>query len=604
MSCKPSKTSPGAGVSGRKANDQVATYLGGHFDFPDIRDLSARLHFSPDTGRIWLDDHRMLLMHARSFGALRQELVETLGLSAARALMMRTGYASGAQDAELAVKVRGHGSFADFFFSGPQLHALEGLVRVEPIRLEADVGQGRFFGEFLWHDSCEDEVHIAAYGIGNEAACWMQTGYASGYTSAFMGRPILYREVECRSTGQNACRLIGKPVSEWGYEAKEDLRYLQPQIFANQDKVPASRAAAVILPPSEPPADTRHMLVGASAGFNTVCHMLEKVARTNATVLLLGESGVGKEIFARTLHRISKRVSNPFVAVNCAAIPEHLVEAELFGVAKGAFIGADASRPGRFERADSGTLFLDEIGALSLPAQGKLLRALQEHEIERIGDRQTRSVDVRVVTATNEELRDCVHRGLFREDLFYRLNVFPITIPPLRERRADIPLLTDYFLRQFCERHEKGAPGFTQRAINALFSYNWPGNVRELENMIERGIILVPDGEPIDISHLFTSGERLEANVLEMSGDGRLNTCGIGATATSVEDSQSERSTKLAVEHLLNSGESLDILHERLLQAAVAKAGGNISKGARMLGITRSRVEYRLKRSARSAGDE
>lgn len=169
--------------------------------------------------------------------------------------------------------------------------------------------------------------------------------------------------------------------------------------------------------------------------------MIERVARTRATVLFLGESGVGKEQFARTLHNISERTSQPFVAINCAAIPEQLIESELFGVEKGAFSGASHSRPGRFERADGGTLFLDEIGTLSLVAQGKLLRALQEGEIERVGDTRVRKVDLRIVAATNEDLRKLVGAGKFREDLFYRLNVFPVQIPPLRDRKEDILLL-------------------------------------------------------------------------------------------------------------------------------------------------------------------
>ena len=596
------------------ANDAGADgrYIDGQFDIPDIRDLAAHLRFSPNTGRIWLDDNRMLLMHSRSLGALRQELVETLGLSAARALMMRMGYASGAQDAEMANKVRG-GSFNDFFLAGPQLHALEGLVRVEVLQMKADVPSGQFFADCLWHDSCEDEVHIAAYGIGSEPACWMQIGYASGYTSVFMGRPILYREVECRSTGHDVCRIIGKPVSEWGEEARDDLRHLQPQSFVNQDRLSVSRATAAapvapvggdepggagVAAPSA--GGWKKMLVGASTGFNVVCHTLEKVAGTNATVLLLGESGVGKEIFAQTLHRISKRAEGAFVAVNCAAIPEHLLEAELFGVEKGAFTGAVTSRPGRFERANGGTLFLDEIGTLTLPAQGKLLRALQEREIERVGDGKTRPVDVRVVAATNEDLRDCVRRGLFREDLFYRLNVFPIRIPPLRERRADIPLLMDYFLKQFCERHSKSISGFTQRAIHALYSYEWRGNVRELENVIERAVILVPEGEPIDVFHLFTSGERLDSDMLEMSGDGRLNVCHAEPAGGAADMQVGGSAVDLALDRLLGSELSLDDLEEELLHAAVRKAGGNISEGARMLGITRPQLDYRLKKSAQA----
>src|SRR5690606_34247683 len=200
-------------------------------------------------------------------------------------------------------------------------------------------------------------------------------------------------------------------------------------------------------------------LVGASAGFNIAFEMTRKVADTQATVLLLGESGVGKEMFARSVHRLSPRKDAPFVAVNCAAMPETLFEAELFGVEKGAYTGADASRPGKFENANNGTIFLDEIGTLSLASQAKLLRVLQEGEVEPVGSAQARPVDARVVAATNIDLRQAVANGTFREDLFFRLNVFPITIPPLRERRADIPLLMAHLLGVFTQRHGRDIPG-------------------------------------------------------------------------------------------------------------------------------------------------
>ena len=218
--------------------------------------------------------------------------------------------------------------------------------------------------------------------------------------------------------------------------------------------------------------------------------MVKKVAPTDATVLFLGESGVGKEIFSHNLHRLSKRAKGPFIAVNCAAIPEQLAESELFGVEKGGFTGATVSRPGRFERAHGGTLFLDEIGTLSFTAQGKLLRALQEGEIERVGDTQVRKVDVRVIAATNVNLRDAVRDGSFREDLYFRLNVFPVRVPPLRDRRDDIPLMMNWFMQRACKKHGKAITGFRERAVDALINYRWPGNVREMENMIERAVIL------------------------------------------------------------------------------------------------------------------
>ena len=262
--------------------------------------------------------------------------------------------------------------------------------------------------------------------------------------------------------------------------------------------------------------------VGISPAFNSVLHIVRRVAPTNATVLFAGESGVGKEVFARMLHRLSARSHKPFIALNCAALPEQLVESELFGVERGAFTGALQTRAGRFERADGGTLFLDEIQILSPSAQGKLLRVLQEGEFERLGDSHTRRVDVRVIAAGNRDLRQAVAAGVFREDLFFRLNVFPIRIAPLRERPEDIPLLMAHFLAKFNRLHGRHVTGFTQRAVDAMLSYDWPGNVREVENVIERGVILAEETGAIDAPHLFTSGERFGDKRYGLDREGKL----------------------------------------------------------------------------------
>jgi two-component system response regulator HydG len=574
--------------------------------YPDIADLMSRLHFSPSEGRIWLGDQRMVLVHTSAMGVLRRELIESLGIDRARGLLTRMGYNSGAHDAELARKVRPSGSLEDMFVVGPQLHMLEGIVAVEPVRLEMDVESGKYYGEFLWKNSSEDEEHVRIYGIGAEVACWMQIGYASAYTSVFMGRPILYREVECRAMGQSCCRIVGKPVEEWGDEAANDLRFLQAESFTKGLSVPTAAIASVSAVsggghPSTPPGFAEHDMVGISAGFNAVCHMVKRVASTQATVLFLGESGVGKEIFAHNLHRISPRSNEPFVAINCAAIPEALVESELFGVEKGAFTGAIQTRIGRFERANGGTLFLDEIGILSMTAQGKLLRVLQEGEIERVGDTQTRRVNVRVVAATNLDLKDEVKAGRFREDLYFRLNVFPIRVPALRERREDIPLLMNHFLRKFCARHGRDIKGFTGRAIDAMLSYEWPGNIREMENIIERGVILATPGGAIDIAQMFTGDEKVEMATFGLGGDGFL---GISPhTPPEMDDadrSEVDRVTQRVSNLLLGGGDdtaaaSLDDIEAALLKSAVRRAEGNLSAAARMLGITRPQLVYRLK---------
>ncbi len=235
-------------------------------------------------------------------------------------------------------------------------------------------------------------------------------------------------------------------------------------------------------------------IVGNSKVMQSVYTLIEQVSKTNATVLILGESGVGKERVAHAIHYDSNRAEMPFVKVNCAALPESLIESELFGHEKGAFTGAAGARIGRFEMAHTGTIFLDEIGDLPPGVQIKLLRILQERELERVGGNETIKVDVRVITATNRNLETLMAEGRFREDLYYRLNVFPVLVPPLRERKTDIMLLTDYFIEKFSKEHEKKIVSISTSTTDMLMNYHWPGNVRELENCIERAVILCTDG--------------------------------------------------------------------------------------------------------------
>src|SRR6202521_3116839 len=298
--------------------------------FPDLADLMGRLHFSTSDGRIWLDDQRMLLVHAKALGWLRREMIEALGMDAARGLLTRMGYYAGARDAQMARRVRSKTSLKDMFMVGPQMHCLEGIGLSEAVRLEFDVERGTHYGGFIWTGATEDEEHIRYFAIGAEPMCWMQIGYASGFSTEFMGRPVLYREVECQSMGQPICRIVGKPVEEWGDEAASDMRYLKAEAFVDGLSAPAvgqhnEGALPVLLPQAVPEEDK---LVGISASFNSVCHMVKRVAPTNATILLLGESGVGKDLFARNVHRLSPRAAKAFVALNCAALPEQLIESE------------------------------------------------------------------------------------------------------------------------------------------------------------------------------------------------------------------------------------------------------------------------------------
>ncbi|HEX8725185.1 MAG TPA: sigma-54 dependent transcriptional regulator [Gemmatimonadaceae bacterium] len=235
------------------------------------------------------------------------------------------------------------------------------------------------------------------------------------------------------------------------------------------------------------------LLVGRSAAMLTVYKTIARVARSSATVLVLGESGTGKELVARAIHGASPRANGPFVAVNCAAIPENLLESELFGHERGAFTGAIARRTGRFEAAIGGTLFLDEIGDMSVALQAKILRAVQEREIERVGGTETRSVDIRLIAATNRNLREAIERGKFREDLYYRLSVVTIQLPPLAQRDSDLLLLTAHFVREFSREYGKSIDKISERALDLLLNHNWVGNVRELRNVVERAVINAVD---------------------------------------------------------------------------------------------------------------
>ncbi|MCJ0764839.1 sigma-54-dependent Fis family transcriptional regulator [Variovorax terrae] len=556
---------------------------------PTLRDLAETLSFSPGDGRIWLNDQRMVLWRSSTYGALRRELIASMGQEPARSLLTRVGYAAGARDAELVRRTWPDSDPVNAFHAGPRMHKLEGIVRPETIRFEFDIARGDFFADYWWHDSSEDDEHIAAFGIGTESACWMQVGYASGYASAFMGKLIIYREVACRSSGAEVCRIVGRPADQWE-DPELDQHYFTPDASAERVRralVPVVSQVSRPRADKPQPAGAATELIGISSSFSAARHLIERVAPTQATVLFTGPSGAGKELFAQTLHRISPRHPAPFVAVNCAAIPDTLIESELFGVERGAFTGATESRAGRFERAKGGTLFLDEIASLSLVAQGKLLRALQERVIERVGGLKVIAVDVRVVAATNVSLRDEVAAGLFRQDLFFRLNVFPITLPSLRERRDDIPLLMEAFLRRYAQLHAREVPGFTPRAVQALLQYDFPGNIRELQNLVERGVIMAAHDEPVDVHHLFRGGEHLQAQALGLDTGGRLTQ----AAALGADGDRLSRPAKGAGNARGPSRKDAAVYRKALVAARF-----NVAEAARQLGLTRAQMAYRCKR--------
>lgn len=545
-----------------------------------INDLKERILFEDEKGCIWLGENRMLLLHAAAFGALRKELIESLGWEQASAMLSRIGFTSGSIDAGLARQVRPTSGIEEMFAVGPQLHALEGVVYVKPVRVEFDDKTGDFHGEFIWENSVEAEEHLKAFGPAAHSVCRNLSGYASGFTSEFMRRTILYKEVECVAKGDKCCRIIGKPVEEW--PADDEVHRLL-EVESVNATIQSLREELDELKSFCNHRVNPEQIIGDSPAMQEALKLLHVAAESNVTVLLLGETGVGKEVFANALQQLSRRRDDPFIAVNCAALPKELIEAELFGVEKGAYTGAEKTRPGRFERANGGVLFLDEIGELSERAQAKLLRVLQTGEVERVGGTDVRKVDIRLVAATNQDMNQMVLDGRFRADLYYRINVFPITIPPLRERKEDIPRLAEKFLKRANARHGKHITGVTDLVLEWFRRYDWPGNVRELENVIERGVLLAPNGERIDTSQLFPC--------MQPDGSETANTVSPDGSLVTRESF-----TGKIIDHCLDRGWSMDEMERVLLEQALEKTDGNVSAAARLLQLGDAQFRYRMKK--------
>ncbi|MGC9035999.1 MAG: sigma-54-dependent transcriptional regulator [Verrucomicrobiia bacterium] len=317
-------------------------------------------------------------------------------------------------------------------------------------------------------------------------------------------------------------------------------------------------------------------LLGNSPAMENLRCLIRKVARTQATVLIQGESGTGKELVARALHRQSPRANAPFIKVNCAAIPENLIESEFFGHEKGAFTGAINKREGRFELAHNGTILLDEVSEVSPTVQAKLLRVLQEREFERVGGNRTIKVDVRVIATTNRNLKQCVEKNEFRQDLYFRLNVVPIFVPPLREHKEDIPLLAEQFMHRFSRKHGVKIQGISSESMEILLSHDWPGNVRELQNVIERAVIMCADGDTINPEHLgiISINTRREQEVQPSAVK--------PAQSQKVQESMTEPPKEVKKENF----PTLDALEKEYIFKAIELCNGNRTHAARLLGIS------------------
>jgi two-component system response regulator AtoC len=324
-----------------------------------------------------------------------------------------------------------------------------------------------------------------------------------------------------------------------------------------------------------PEGKARSSITGESSQVQELFKIIDKVADSPSTVLITGESGTGKELVATALHDGSSRKDKPLIKINCAAIPKDLMESELFGYERGAFTGAVTSKPGRFELADAGTLFLDEIGEVPIEMQVKLLRVLQESEFERVGGIKTTRVDVRVIAATNRDLLAEVEAGRFRKDLYYRLNVVPIHLPPLRDRRADVPALVRHFIEKYNKRLNKKIEGIADEALVTLQAYPWPGNIRELENLMERVI-------------LFADGPRIEAHDLPAPVRS-----GVGGTSLPTPESLTHEIGETPLKEILKARQAE--IEKAFIVQALGKTEGNVTRAAKLLGISRKSLQTKMK---------
>jgi two-component system, NtrC family, response regulator HydG len=471
-------------------------------------DLRELLSFDPAGGVIRFAGERALILDAVALGILRRQLIDILGTAGARGVLTRFGYAHGWRTAEGLKSAFPWDDASEWQEAGGRLHTLQGLVVVEASPTEGS--DPEHLAEATWRDSYEAEQHLLHLGRADEPVCWTLAGFASGYMSCSMGREVYVVEDRCRGQGDAACHLIGRAREDWGAAIEAHLPFYQKacldaalaEVAAELKRVERRlRTRRQALGREAAAATGPAVMVVQSPAMERVLDLARRVAKVDTTVLITGESGVGKERLARLIHEESARAAGPFVAVNCGAVPEGLLESELFGHAKGSFTGATQDRAGLFEAATGGTLLLDEIGEVPPPMQVKLLRTLQEREVRRVGENKNRAVNARVIAATNRDLVAEINAARFRQDLYYRLRVVELRVPPLRERREDILPLARAFLAEAGARTGRKVTSFTPQAANHLVRFGWPGNVRELQNAVERAVVLAK-GSRIDLEDL------------------------------------------------------------------------------------------------------
>ena len=472
-------------------------------------DLKTLLVLDPDGGVIRFAGQRALLFDALAMGLLRKHLVESFGLAAVRTVLTQFGFAHGYRMAE-AMRTGFHMEAGrEWRDTGARLHAFEGLFHAEPADQNPFSPQGMSLA-----NSYEAEQHLAHFGRSDMPVCWTICGLISGYLSRVAGKKVYIVEDRCVGRGDAACHMVGRTREEWlddqddphdpddlelhrcdWARLEDDLdvsfhHVLDTIKSAEMEHLSRRRSTLRLVERPTGDVDKSTGLVTHSPAMRQLVDLTHRVAQVDSTVLITGESGTGKERIARILHEESARADGPFVAVNCGAVTETLLESELFGHARGAFTGATHDRPGLFEAAHRGTLLLDEIGDISPAMQVKLLRALQEREVRRVGENKSRPFDVRIVAATNRQINPGVNGSTFRQDLYYRIRVVELHVPALRDRSEDIVPLARVLLAEAALRMKRRFTGLAPAVADQLRRYAWPGNVRELENAVARAVAL------------------------------------------------------------------------------------------------------------------
>lgn len=532
----------------------------------DLR-LEEIINFSE--GTLTLRGREVVIHSLHAFAQMRKDLIDTAGLEHGRSMLLRFGYFQGQADASVLINNFKWDDKLELIRAGCKLHSLEGIARDIVNDLEYDADKGRFRMEISWHDSKEAQEHLYTLGKSSEPICWILTGYFSGFVSLSLGMDVYFMERSCKAQGNNVCHATGQDLASWGEEIKPYVAYFQShdikmriRKLTEQLKEKSSllrkyeKEIAALGTAAKPSFIEIH-----SKAYKQVLLVANKVAPFDSTVLITGETGAGKEVLAKYIHRLSPRSKEKFVAVNCGALPESLLESELFGHKAGAFTGAVRDRVGLFEEADKGTIFLDEIGDISEAMQLKILRVLQEREIIRVGESTPRKVDIRILAATNKDLHRMIEEEKFRDDLYYRLSVMELNVPPLRERTEDILPLTRFFIDRTARKLRIKNLHIDSSCIDFLQDYDWPGNVRELENVIERAAILSPDGNILP-QHLPPA----------ISNSGRKS-----------------------FETVLDGNPSLAEVERAYIDRVLQVTEGNRAKAARILGIDVTTLWRRLK---------